>query len=166
MKRFIILILFTLSVSMYVHAQNYHEIGLRAGGTSGFTFRTVNPNGSALEGIVGLWDHGVSFTALYEIHFQAFDVNGLNWFYGGGVHVVFYGADYERNTEPSWHSNYPPYVDYGTFGLGLDGTIGIEYKIPEIPITVSFEFKPFIEFISSNNMWFSMDPGLGIRFVF
>jgi len=105
MNRFITLIISILSLNFLALSQNYNELGLRAGGTSGFTFRSINPSGSALEGIVELWDHGVSFTSIYEIQNQV-----------------------------GWHSEYPPYIDYGTFGLGTGGIFGINYKIPKTPL--------------------------------
>ncbi|MDX9695114.1 MAG: hypothetical protein RBT49_04915 [Bacteroidales bacterium] len=166
MKKLLLLFSLLAFITINVSAQENYAIGLRAGGTSGLTFRMITSSGSEFEGIAGFWNHGVSVTALYKKRNNAFDVNGLNWIYGGGGHVSHYGAKFNRNNEPYWHTNYPTYVDYTTFGFGIDGLVGMEYKIPKIPVAVSFEFKPFFEVISNGDVWVSMDPGLGIKFVF
>ena len=105
-------------------------------------------------------------SVLHKRRQQAFDVIGLNWIYGAGAHVSHYGEKFNRNKEPYWHTDYPAYVDYITFGFGLDGLLGMEYKIPQIPIAVSFDFKPFIEVVSNGDVWVSTDPGIGVKFIF
>jgi hypothetical protein len=137
-------------------------IGLRAGtATSGLTFKQFIGSRTALEGILGVWHHGFSITGLYEKYTPAFNVRGLNWYYGGGAHVAFEtGHDFYYRNER--HSHY--HDDY--FGIGVDGLVGMEYKIPPIPVAVSFDLKPFVEIHSNGGGWFGLDPGLGIKFAF
>jgi hypothetical protein len=137
-------------------------IGLRAGETSGLTIKQFVGSSTALEGIIGVWSHGISATLLYEKHVPAFDVDGLNWYYGAGGHVAFEAGRrlvYYRN------DRYYRYND-GNIGLGVDGIIGMEYKIPSIPFAVSLDVKPYIEVISNGRVWTSLDPGLGIKVTF
>ena len=117
---------------------------------------------NAIEGIVGLWHHGLTATILYERHQEAFDVNGLNWYYGAGGHATF----------SSSHSYYSPYRERyrkhytGRVGLGVDGVVGIEYKIPKAPFALSLDLKPFVEVVSGGHIYSSIDPGLGIKVTF
>ncbi|OFX20904.1 MAG: hypothetical protein A2041_05425 [Bacteroidetes bacterium GWA2_31_9b] len=166
MKKLLLILSMLIFIFIDARSQENYAIGLRTGGTSGLTFRMITSSGYELEGIAGFWNHGVSVTALYKKRNNAFDVNGLNWIYGGGAHISHYGEKFNRNNEPNWHTTYPDYVDYYTFGIGIDGVIGMEYKIPKIPIAVSFDYKPFLEVVSNGGVWVSMDPGIGIKFIF
>ena len=142
-------------------AQYSTAIGLRAGETSGLTIKQFIGGSNALEGILGVWQHGGSATLLFEHHAPAFG-NGFNWYYGAGGHVSFqttysYWYRYERR-------NYYYYRDGGT-GLGIDGVLGLEYKIPKAPNAISFDLKPYIEFYRGYT-WLALDPGLGIKVAF
>lgn len=141
-------------------AQDYKTaIGLRAGETSGLTIKHFIGGSSALEGIIGLWSHGLSLTLLYEKH-QGVGGKGLNLYYGAGGHVAFETGYY------SWyyHKN-KRYYDHrhGHVGLGIDGVLGLEYKFPPVPIAISLDIKPFLEISSGGGIWTSLDPGLGIK---
>ncbi len=146
-------------------AQYDFAIGVRAGGTSGITARKIIHPNSAVEGILGIWNDGLSITGLYEKHPNAFNVNGLHWLYGAGAHVAFYNANYRGYRGPAWFTENREIED-GAVGVGIDGMAGIEYKVPEIPLAFSFDLKPFIEFASGSVTWFSLDPGVGIKLAF
>jgi hypothetical protein len=48
----------------------------------------------AIEGIVVIWNQGLSATILYEKHVGAGAVSGLNWYYGMGGHEVIHNDRY------------------------------------------------------------------------
>lgn len=149
--------------SLAINTSSYKTaIGLRAGETSGLTIKRFIGSNTALEGIVGVWSHGLSTTILFEKYTPAFNVNGLNWYYGGGGHIAF---ETSRTVYYYRNGRYDKYHD-GSIGLGIDGLIGIEYKIPTIPFALSLDVKPFIEIISRGDIWISLDPGLGIKVTF
>lgn len=158
------LILILVFISGVAMAQYDFAIGVRSGGTSGLTLKK-NYERSAIEGIVGFWHDGLSVTALWEKKEMAFDVQNLNWYYGLGGHVSIYGEDFDGDGGPSWYSH-PHDIDDGDLGLGIDGIVGLEYKIPEIPFAFSLDFKPFIEVITDGGVAFWIDPGIGIKFAF
>lgn len=137
-------------------------IGLRAGGTSGLTVKHFMGSGAALEGIVGLWSNAFSITGLYEKHASSGAI-GLNWYYGGGGHI----AAANRYHGPSRYY-YRDYYSDGGFGIGIDGVVGLEYKINPIPFAISFDLKPFIEIntYGGGGAFFALDPGLGLKFTF
>ena len=165
------LILFPLTIKAQemtpaINTTNYNfAIGLRGGNTSGLTLKK-NYGGHALEGIIGLWSHGFHGTLLYEKN-VATTVSGLNWYYGGGGHASVYTGRIYNHYHPHGYWNHRHDHLYASgVGLGVDGVLGIEYKIPPIPFAISLDVKPFIEVTSSGNVWGALDTGLGIKFTF
>lgn len=81
-------------------------------------------NQNAIEGILSFGTRfGVG--ALLEIH-RPTNIEGLRWFYGGGAFVGF--------------------EDSKTY-LGPTGIIGIDYKFPNVPINLSVDYKPELNFL-------------------
>lgn len=146
---------------MPIMAQYDFAIGVRSGGTSGLTIKK-NASDYALEGIIGFWNDGLSLTGLYERHPSIGEVPGLHWIYGAGGHVTFYNNGFRGNYPPSWYG-YDREIDDGELGLGIDGIFGIEYKIPPLPIAISLDVKPFVEFTTNRTVWIAVDPGLGLK---
>lgn len=137
-------------------------LGLRLGGTSGLDVKHFFKPATAFEGIVGAFGDGVSFTGLIEKNAQAFDVEGLNWYYGGGAHVAFYnGHRYYGVYGRDLH-----YRDANDFGIGIDGIIGLEYMLPDdVPVAFSLDLKPFLEIDNNGDVGVAPDLALGIKFL-
>lgn len=160
-------ILFTIGIICFgagaTIAQDYKgAVGLRIGGTSGISGKISLGGNHALEGIVGFWRRGFSVTALYE-KYAGTGVENLSWYYGGGVHVAFASSAPYRDY---WYDS--PKFGNGSdqIGFGVDGIVGIEYKIPPIPVALSLDLKPFVEVTTASNFYFGLDPGLGVKFAF
>jgi hypothetical protein len=138
---------------------NYRAaIGVRAGETSGVTFKVRGRNSGSVELLAGLWSDWLNLTALYERNVSAFGVNGMNWYYGGGGHVAFStGTYYNGGRRYSRGSEY---------ALGVDGVVGLEYKIPPIPFAISLDIKPLVEVYRNGDLFFGLDPGIGVKFAF
>lgn len=139
-----------------------NAIGLRAGETSGLTLKHFMGGNTALEGIFGIWNHGLSATVLFEKYAPAFSLTGMKWYYGAGGHIAVKNRYHFRYYE---YGRYYYYQE-SNIGLGLDGVVGLEYKIPKIPFAVNLELKPYMEVISNGGIWMSLDPGLGIKLTF
>lgn len=163
MKKFLLAAMFIFSASA-VMAQYNFAVGLRSGGSSGITLKKNNGS-SALEGIVGFWNDGLSLTVLWEKQRTAFNEPGFNWFYGLGGHVSFYGHDFDDKTGPYWY-DHPYHENDDAIGLGVDGVVGLEYKIPNVPIAFDINFKPYVEVVTGGGVLFSPDPGIGIKIAF
>jgi hypothetical protein len=158
----VVTLLVLISLGNSGFAQSYTTaIGLRVGGTTGFTVKhAINPT-TAVEGIVGGFSNGFSITGLVEHHTRAFDERNFNWYYGGGAHLAVYnGGRYNR---------FGREVDYDSrsdIGIGINGIVGLEYRMPDnVPIAFSVDLKPFIEFTSGGNVGFALDPSIGIKFI-
>lgn len=133
-------------------------VGIRGLGTSGLTIKHFKNVNTAYEGIIGFYPNAFSATFLVEKYTPAFDVRGLDWYYGVGGHIatqsdVIRGEGvYRRETTG--------------FGVGIDGIFGIEYKIEEVPIAISMDVKPFLEIVDNGGSFIALDPGLGIKVTF
>jgi hypothetical protein len=71
----------------------------------------------------------LSFSASYQYHFKIEQVDGLQWFVGGGL--------------TAYHS-FASDSDFSGFGLGIFPTGGIDYKFANIPVNVSADIRPTI----------------------
>jgi hypothetical protein len=149
-----------LVLSLAANAQYTTAIGVRIGGTSGFTFKHKYSSVMAFEGILGAFDNGMSITGLIEKQ-HILGPEGLYLYYGGGLHVAFYdGSHYSRFGREVANR------DTNGAGIGLNGIAGLEYRLPnQIPIAFSFDLKPFIEVGSGGYVGFAPDPSIGVKFV-
>lgn len=146
-----------------INSPNYNNaIGLRGGYPSGLTFKHFSNSNTAWEGILGVWYRAFSVTVLYEKHANAFDVSGMRWYYGGGGHIAASTSDRFHDNRDRYYYRYNE--DHAAFGI--DGIVGLEYKIPPIPFAVSLDLKPTLEVTTGGNAYFGLDPGLGLKFTF
>jgi hypothetical protein len=130
-------------------------VGLRGGFYKGLTIKHFISNKVALEGLLTSRYNGVNVTGLIEFHNQAFDTEGLNWYFGGGAHAGFYNGNYY-----SYYGN----SNYGTT-IGFDGIIGIEYTLDFIPLNIGLDWKPMFNLFGGS--YFRGDSGaLSVRYCF
>ncbi|CAN5555408.1 hypothetical protein BH11BAC5_BH11BAC5_33350 [soil metagenome] len=109
----------------------------------------VNDN-TALEGLAYFWNRGARITGLYEIHGNINGVDGLKWYIGPGAHVGFYNTKYG-----------------GGSSVGVDGVLGLDYKIEGAPINLSLDWQPSFEFGNNYGNGFSGNwGGFAIRYTF
>jgi ABC-type multidrug transport system permease subunit len=160
---FIIISMITAKAQSVNSSSYSTAIGLRGGGTSGLTIKHFTNSNTAIEGILSFWHRSVGVTGLYEKHAGAFSVDGMRWYYGGGAHIYVTGSDGGYYNDHNYR--YYRYRD-GGFGFGVDGIVGLEYKINPIPFAISIDLKPAIDVTSGGNVYFYVDPGLGIKFTF
>lgn len=145
-------------------ASNYTTaLGLRVNPwVVGFTIRHFITGPHAVEGIVST-NHShkgnVTVTGLYEYNW-AIGVPNLNMYAGGGAHIGFYDRrDYDWDKYVS--------KGKGTYvSPGLDGIIGIEYTFKNIPLNLSADLKPYVQFVGPTNFIGEEIGGLSARFTF
>jgi len=142
-------------------ADNYQTaIGLKFGGyENGFSLKYFTNNSVALEGILGFRDHGVVITGLYEFHQEVFGLHELWFYYGAGAHIGAEGS----GTYQTFDGSNQVYTG-GHILLGVDGVLGLEYKIPEAPVAISLDVNPRAEL--ATGPFFDIAPGLGLKYVF
>lgn len=162
MKRIIFTALVIASTFMVTNAQVTGSMGstyTTAVGIKfypvGLTIKSFIQPGRALEGIAYFYEDGFRATGLYEFHANIEGVEGLKWYVGPGVHVGFWND--------RWKTKYPD--RNAAVAIGIDGVLGLDYKINGIPLNLSLDWQPSFNFVGYNYFeggW----GGLGIRYTF
>lgn len=110
-------------------------------------------NDRAIEGLAYFYNYGFRVTGLYEFHGDINDVAGLKWYAGPGAHIGIWNDAWARR-----------YANRSSgIALGIDGVLGLDYKISGIPINLSLDWQPSFNIISYS----VFEPGwggLGIRY--
>lgn len=129
-------------------AQDYNwAIGVRGGVTAtGLTVKHNFDPANSVEAIVDLVK-GVNVYALYERNMPVI-TTGFNFYYGGGVNL----GGWEKHGD-------------NKFTAGINGVIGLEYKIQSIPLALSIDYKPNVNFCGASG-FHGADFGLGIKVTF
>lgn len=136
-----------LLLTSSVSAQDYKTaLGIRISSqqatvNNSITLKHFFTNSIAAEGLLSFGDP-VAVGILIEKH-TPIAVNSLTWFWGAGAYI---GFNKEKN-------------------FGLQGAIGLDYKLPAIPINLSIDWKPELNLAQQ----FSFEPAavaLSARFVF
>ncbi|NJN32997.1 MAG: hypothetical protein HC817_00825 [Saprospiraceae bacterium] len=152
MKRIIykfLFVAFLMTTISNLNAQNYNNaIGLRLGIYNGVTYRQFLNEKNAFE-VYGTFRSytfgGNLFTAtgLYQYHSPIPDVEGLNWFAGGGATF--------------WTTS-------GFNAFGITGVLGLDYTLASAPINFSLDWSP--TFLLSEGSGFQGDYfALSVRYV-
>jgi hypothetical protein len=134
-------------------------IGLRGGWQPGFTVKHFIKENAAVEGILHTRYkyRGWVLTGLYEKHARAFDVERLRWFYGLGAHAGHFRDGWYKNR---WGN----YYERDIITIGIDGILGLEYHIGDIPFTVGIDIKPFFDIINPGYGYW--DAAFSVRYTF
>ena len=142
-----------------------NALGLRAGETSGLTYKHIFGNSNAFEGILSAWPYTFGVTALYE-RYANLGVDGLNLYFGVGGHMNVGSPRYRYYYV--YRGNEYVYVrNSNDVALGIDGIFGIEYKFKPIPLAISSDIKPYFEnSLNSGYNYFTLDPSIGVKFTF
>ena len=156
-----LILLCFLLVSKRSAAQDYKTaLGAKFGAyENGFSVKYFTSKDVALEGILGIRNHGAVLTGLYELHQQAFNVPLLKLYYGFGGHLGSVGSGYFKR-----FSGDDQYYSGNHILLGADAVLGLEYKLPEAPIALSLDLNPRLEL--ATGPFFDLAPGLGIKYTF
>ena len=141
------------------------SVGIRGGESSGFIYRNMNDELSGMEFLLSFRKNGVQVTLLREFFDPGrFDISEFLFL------VTGYGAHAGFAHDDEFSFFYQSFVyDKRMFSpvLGVDGYIGLEYRLKEMPLIISFDYKPYFEF--SANKFFSMniwDTAFSLRYRF
>jgi hypothetical protein len=147
-KKAVCLLVLAIGTPVALSAQDYNwGVGVRGGIVdSGITFKTSLGGANMLEAILG-FGQGTNVYALYE-RIMPLDARGLHLYYGVGGNVG------------EWKKE-----DHGRFTLGVDGVIGVEYKIDQTPVILGIDYKPGLNLIGHDGFQAS-DFGFNVRVVF
>ena len=131
-------------------AQSYKTgLGLAIDFGDGATFvgphikHFVNQNG-AINGEILFGSNSTLLQAMYQYHGNIKEVNGLNWYLGGGPSLQLY--------------------DSGS-SFYLIPMAGVDLKFKGAPIAASFDWRPRLHFGNSNSDFNPGRFGLGFRYI-
>jgi len=165
MRKFYI-ILFILGLSSAVYSQFYtKEVGFRGGYTSGITFRVNLEENLSYEAQLAYRDNGGIFTMIRQQHLEIGMDQVGNWefVYGFGMHAGFYFTDTYRILFREVYFGREIFTPV----FGMDGYVGIDYKLENVPMSFGVSFQPFMEIslkqIFGINLW---DFGFSVRYRF
>jgi len=146
----------------YAQLDTQHAVGVRFGSATGISYRYTLHESRALEGILS-WQSSsrtsrFRIVGLYQYHKPLAD--NFSWYYGfggsfGSVQYKSY-KDSDGNTIPS---------SSGLL-LSVDGVIGIAYDIPDTPLALSLDAKPYLDFIQESSIRLIDPIGFTIRYKF
>ena len=161
MKKLLILLFFPL----VINAQHYKgAIGIRGGESAGISLQLFSDESNAAQALLSFRKNGMQFTVLKEKYMPVL----LNYsdhiflYQGYGGHIGF-----ERWY--NWKDDEWPY-DYHMRSAplaGIEGVVGLEYRLFKCPLKFGLEYKPFAELSFHNvfrlNVW---DFGVTIHYMF
>lgn len=169
MKKAATLLVITL-FSITVFSQIYEkQVGLRLGVTSGISGKVIKNDRTAIEGLFGFRDGGIQFAVLLESYHPIIKTNTTHWmmYFGGGGHIGYVNG---YNKVRRWSNTSGYYYEEQRIAgpvIAIDGVIGTDYTFNKVPITLTLEFKPFLELQDFRqfkvNFW---DVGFGIKYSF
>ncbi len=157
-----------LIIGLFVTTSSNAQIavGLRAGLPTGISLKLNPMKKGAFEFIVGTYGRGnLNITGLYEFQKQISGIEGLMFYAGPGLHINFQ-SDVRYYRYYRYNNNRYYDVTYGNgsyISAGADAIFGIEYKIPDFPMSVGADLKPAID-IGRYDAVFFIDGALNIRF--
>ena len=172
MKRIIILSCLAtvlLLGAQQAHAQYVTGIGIRGGKfNSGVSFKHFFDanNSTGIEGLIGRSKIGRDYgwiakgfmvfqRPIMDSRMQApFDV-----VFGFGMHGAYFKYGYYYIEDGK---EIPYALDVYTFGV--DAIIGLEYKLPWVPLSITADANPFFSLINKGPEW--IDFGISLRYVF
>ena len=143
MKKFLVMAALMVA-ALSVSAQDYNwAVGVRGGLFNGITAKkTLGEN--ALEAGVALYSQAVSIDVVYEWQEPVIG-EGFHLYYGAGAYANIWG---------------------GYFGLGAEGVVGLEYRIPiDFPLAVSLDYRPLLCIIGDFRADF-VNFSFGVKYCF
>lgn len=108
-----------------------------------FTIKQKIDRNVKLEGLLYFWN-GARFTGLIEWYHLIQGLPGLTWYIGPGGHLQFSNKN--------------------TYYFGIDGVIGLDWKIKNVPLNLSLDWQPSFDFGIGGEFKGGFG-GLGIRYV-
>ena len=123
-------------MALSTQAQPYSSaVGLRLGSPASVSFKTFVSDKAALEAYAGYRGYGfgnfVNVSGAYLVHNDIAEVDGLQWYYGGGAAVFFWSYD------DLFFDN-----DFSSTSLGIQGYLGLDYVFANAPVNISLDWIP------------------------
>lgn len=153
---------FVFSQAAYAQLGNGNTLGVRFGSAQGITYRHALSNNRALEGILSIQSNNqerrLRIVGLYE-YIKPLSTN-FNWYYGFGGSIGSYKGKAFTTSDGIKMQEYSETL------FSVDGVIGISYTIPDVPLELSLDLKPYLDIIQTSNLKIIEPVGFSIRYRF
>jgi hypothetical protein len=154
MKKLLVIATLFLAPKMYAQDGPGYEsaVGAKLSAGVAASYKKFVTSTNAVEAQAMFFKEGVRLVGLYEFHFYNIEgLPGLGWYVGPGAHIGFWRKNYK--------DTYNSRID-----LGIDGVIGIDYRIKNTPINLSLDWQPSYSIAGTAGLMPSFG-GLAIRYV-
>jgi hypothetical protein len=122
---------------------------------SAISYKSFMTGSKAIEVLGYFTLDGFRTTVMIEKYSPFANTNNLSWYIGYGGHIGVWSEEWKKNN---------PTHDAG-IALGIDGILGLDYKIKNAPLNLSLDWQPSFNFVGSS-YFESGWAGLGIRYTF
>jgi hypothetical protein len=117
------------------------------------SYRSFYTRNKAVEGIGFISLDGFQLTILNEKYTPFANAENLTWYIGYGGHFNLWSERYKLNN---------PSKSAGV-AVGIDGMLGLDYKLKNTPINLSVDIQPAFNFVGAS--YFDLGwGGIGIRY--
>lgn len=131
---FTLAIMFTISVA-YSQSTYKSAIGVRLGAPLSVSYKHFISDPGAIEVFAGFRNYSgygwFNVGAMYEHHNPFPNVDGLQWYFGGGAAAYFWNYDFDL-----------PGEDDTNLSLAILGNLGLDYKFANAPFNLSVDWVP------------------------
>jgi hypothetical protein len=98
---------------------------------------------------------GFRATIIYEKYHPVEGNENLTWYAGYGGHLGIWSEEWKKNN-PAHNAG---------IALGIDGILGLDYKLKNAPLNISVDWQPSFNFVGAS-YFESGWAGLGVRYTF
>lgn len=117
------------------------------------SYRSFYTRNKAVEGVGFISIDGFQLTILNEKYTPFANAENLTWYIGYGGHFNLWSERYKLNN---------PSKSAGV-AVGVDGMLGLDYKLKNTPINLSVDIQPAFNFVGAT--YFDLGwGGIGIRY--
>ena len=156
MRTFIVslILLFSCSRLSAQSSTTYNRaIGIKLPGGVAVSYKQFVTDYQNVEAEAMFWNHGFRAVGLYEFNWDIRGIDGLRWYVGPGAHLGAWNNDDSKQSNNS------------KIGFGIDGVIGLDYKLTDLPLNISLDWQPAIDLIGSTG-YGAAYGGIGVRYTF
>lgn len=162
MKKSLLTIIISIS-ALVMFSQSYKtSYGVRTGYTSGFMAQFIIDDNKYFNSILSFRNRGLQVTGLRQFY-KDFSVKGTNlhMYYGYGAHVGYSNYHFNYN----YHSEiYITYEKRFCPEIGIDGNLGAEYHLTNMPFAICLDYKPFLQIIGNDFLETHSDWALTFKY--
>jgi hypothetical protein len=120
---------------------------------SAISYKSFMTSSKAIEVLGYFTLDGFRTTVMIEKYSAFANTEPLSWYIGYGGHLGIWSEEWKKNN-PTHKAG---------IALGVDGIIGIDYKVKNAPLNLSIDWQPSFNFVGSS-YFESGWAGLGIRY--